>query len=185
MRCFSGVVWRPVKNGKRRLDLAKAVFGAFSDVIAAGVEVGVGNGTFDKYSTLALVPALQLASEKGHSVRVPKGIKRAVADAVSHAEGMSKSNQLVTSAKMLSGTLPLKKMRVKGKQPNVKSKPVNKWCVDNGIQYILGSRLLWKTVPEVSGFLMDGSSYACQEFMHVAITNPDTDVCVWLPPAVI
>ena len=178
------VVWRPSHN-KKRIGLAKATFGALSDVITAGVEVGVGNGTFDKYNALALVPALQRASERGSSVRVPKGVKRAVANAVTHGEGLSKSNQVITSAKMLSGTTPLKRVRVNGKQPYVRSRPVNGWCVDNGIQYLLGSRLLWKKVPEISGFLMDGSSYACQEFMHVAITNPDTDVCVWLPPAAI
>ena len=73
---------------------------------------------------------------------MPKGVKRAVANAVTHGEGLSKSNQVITSAKMLSGTTPLKRVRVNGKQPYVRSRPVNGWCVDNGIQYLLGSRLL-------------------------------------------
>ena len=36
---------------------------------------------------------------------------------------------------------------------------------------------------EVTGIIIDGSGYACKDYNHYGIMNPNDLTCTWLPPA--
>jgi len=179
-KALARILWRPSRN-QSLVGIATEVIRTVCGVVAAGAELAVaGAVVFERYNLLAL--DVRRSSQKSLA-RVPKGVKRAFSIAAAEGEGLSKTNQMRTSAQLLRGEGPLQKRRVTSKEPVTNARSSNRWCIDVGSQYILHSREHFKIVPEVTGMLLDGSGYSCKDYNHTAIFNPDTRVCLWLPPS--